>query len=370
MGEDGDLVSDPEIVDPGLLQHQPGVAVFQMDKGFRAVDFRQGDPGGDFHVGLAAPVQEQMVGPQAESQGAVGKSGKMAGLGNADVRPDADVAAGHFAGKKIDGGIAEDFGHGHGGRGAIDLPGPAGLDDPALVHHHDVPAQHERLGRLGGGVDHDGLPAAENLLKLQPQLFPEFVVQIHQRLVQQQQFGVFHQGPGDGGALLLPAGKLRRQPVQQGVDAEHGRRLPDAPVDLGGIFAANFQGGGDIVVNGEGRVVDELLVDHGHAALAHRAAGDVLAVGQELAARGPVEPGHDPKEGGFSGQGAAENDVAGTRLEGEGDVLQMHFRTDEFIHLRKRHPHESDFPRLKFCSDISPNQVPGSAGPGKRHLGG
>ena len=58
------------------------------------------------------------------------------------------------------------------------------MQHPAFVEDHDVAAQHQGLGRLGGRIHHDSGSFPENFLKLHPKFFPKFVVKVDQRLVQ------------------------------------------------------------------------------------------------------------------------------------------------------------------------------------------
>ena len=64
--------------------------------------------------------------------------------------------------------------------------------------------------RLGGGIDDDGSRPPEDLAHLGAQLLAQLVVEVGQRLVEQQQAGVLDQRPSDGGALLLAAAQLGR----------------------------------------------------------------------------------------------------------------------------------------------------------------
>ena len=88
------------------------------------------------------------------------------------------------------------------------LGGGAVLQQLARIHHGGVAAQQQRLTRFGGGVNHGGVTAGKQCAKFFTQLFAQFVIQIHQRLVQQHQGGSLGQGAGQGHALLLTAGQL------------------------------------------------------------------------------------------------------------------------------------------------------------------
>ena len=75
-------------------------------------------------------------------------------------------------------------------------------------------AEHQRLGGLGGGVDHDGAAAGEQPRQLVAQLLAQLVVEVRQRLVEQHQRAVLDDGAGQRRALLLPARELLRPPPE------------------------------------------------------------------------------------------------------------------------------------------------------------
>jgi hypothetical protein len=99
------------------------------------------------------------------------------------------------------------------------------------------------------------------------------------------------------------------------------------------------QGRGDVVEDGLGRVVDELLVDHGHVAAAHGHPGHVLAVGQDPAPRGAGQTGHDAQERRLAGLGSAQQHVTLAGLEIEGNVLEVRFAVDDAVDGIKLKPH-------------------------------
>ena len=217
----------------------------------------------------------------------------------------------------------------------------AGLADPALVHDHDISSDHQGFGRFRRGVDHDGLPLGENVLQLFSQLFSELVVQIDQRFVEQQQPGVLDQRAGDGGALLLAAGKLRREPVEKFFQVKKLRRFAHPAVDLFFFHAAHFQRRRDIFVDGEGGIVDELLIDHGHFSFSNRHVRNIDPVHQDPSPRGLVQPGHDAQKRGLSRQGPAQDHVSRTGLEFEIDFAQMGFPPDFLVDFLKGQAHSS-----------------------------
>jgi ABC-type nitrate/sulfonate/bicarbonate transport system ATPase subunit len=86
-------------------------------------------------------------------------------------------------------------------------------------------------------------------------------------------------------ALLLTSRKRRRQAAEEGLDVQLRGKFVHARADV--RRAAQPQRRGDVVGHAHRRIVDELLVDHGHIALAHRHIGHVAA-GHEDPARMPM----------------------------------------------------------------------------------
>ena len=93
-------------------------------------------------------------------------------------------------------------------------------------------------------------------------------------------------------ALLLAARELQGPAVEEGRQVHQGAGLAHAPVDLGLRLAHQPHGRGDVLVDRQAGVVDELLIDHGDAAVLDAHAGDVLAAPENAPFRGLVQPRH------------------------------------------------------------------------------
>ena len=88
---------------------------------------------------------------------------------------------------------------------AIDLSGGAELRDAAFMQGRGIAAEQQGLGGLGGGIDDDAVPPGEQLGQFVAQLLAQLVVEIGERLVEQDEIGVLDKGASDRGALLLAA---------------------------------------------------------------------------------------------------------------------------------------------------------------------
>ena len=91
--------------------------------------------------------------------------------------------------------------------------GLALLDDDAAVHEDDVVGDLAGEAHLVGHDDHRHALLGELAHDAQ-HLADELGVEGRGRLVEEHQLGVHRQRPGDGDALLLAAGELRRVGVR------------------------------------------------------------------------------------------------------------------------------------------------------------
>jgi hypothetical protein len=173
---------------------------------------------------------------------------------------------------------------------AIDLRGVAGLQDLAFPHADGAAAEQQRFRRLGGGIDEDRAGGLEDARQFGAQFLAQLVVEIGERLVQQHQIGALDQRARDRGALLLAAGQLQRRALQIRLERSSFGRFLHPLFDLGARLALHAQRRGDVLVDRERGIVDELLIDHRHRALRTSSAGDVLAVDQHAAGGRLVEP--------------------------------------------------------------------------------
>ena len=113
-------------------------------------------------------------------------------------------------------------------------------------------------------------------------------------LVAQKHLGIGGQGAGDGHALLLTAGELRRVGARLVRQAHQGQQLPGAGLGLGAGYVAELQGQHDVLQTGALHQQVEALKDHRDAVaylpqflLAHGT--QVAAVQQHAALRGALQ---------------------------------------------------------------------------------
>ena len=213
-------------------------------------------------------------------------------------------------------------------RPVVHVDRPVELRDPPLVQRRRAPAEQERLVRLGRRVDEDRPALGEQSRELDAQLLAELVVEVGERLVEEHELGALDEGPGDGGALLLTAREVQRRALEVGLELQELGRLAHLPIERRLVRPVQTHRGGDVLVDGERGVVDELLVDHRDVALPDRDAGHVAPVHADRARGRAIEPGHQPHQRGLAGEGRAEQHVQRAALEGERDVRDVHRRAD------------------------------------------
>jgi hypothetical protein len=110
----------------------------------------------------------------------------------------------------------------------------------------------------------------------------ELGVQVRQRLIEQEHRRIAHDGPADGDALALAAGKLIGTAVEQMVDLQQVGGLLHAPIDLGPRRLRHFQAEGHVLAHAHARIKRIGLKHHGDAAILRLLPGDVPAADPDL----------------------------------------------------------------------------------------
>ena len=109
------------------------------------------------------------------------------------------------------------------------------------MQHHDLVGHGHGLDLVVGDIDHRVAELLVQLGDLHPHLHAQRRVEVRQRLVEQEDLRLAHDGPPDGDPLPLPARQLPRPPVQKLVDLQELRgRRRRARVDLGLRHAGMF----------------------------------------------------------------------------------------------------------------------------------
>ena len=152
----------------------------------------------------------------------------------------------------------------------VALARPAGLDDlheaaGTRRHGADAVGQHGRLVERVGDQQHGGAGAPPQPQHLVAHQQPRLRVERAERLVEQDEARLQHQGAGDADALAHAAGKLRRIGAGEVLQPHEGERIVDPAAHFGVRHAAAAQAEGGIVVDGQPGKAGVLLEDDADA---------------------------------------------------------------------------------------------------------
>jgi hypothetical protein len=115
-------------------------------------------------------------------------------------------------------------------------------------------------------------------------------------------------------------------------------QFANAGVDV--FLAAQLQGRGDVVKHLHRGVVDELLVHHGHVALAHRHPHHVTPIHHHPPGGGHIQPGHDAHQLVLPAC-RAQQYRHGIALQRQAHVIQPGLRPDFLADAVQRQLHEA-----------------------------
>ncbi len=186
-------------------------------------------------------------------------------------------------------------------------------------------AQLQRFQRFGGGIHDGSLAVREQLGQFLAQFLAQLVVEVDQRLIQQQQLGFLDQRARQRRTLLLAAGQFGRGTLQIRSDVQAVGHAHHAGADLCLRYALDAQRRGDVLIDGKGWIIDKLLVHHRQIAMPHRDAGHVAAIGDDAPGARFVQARHHAHQRRLAGLGGTEQDVDRAWNEGQRERIQVIF---------------------------------------------
>ena len=225
-----------------------------------------------------------------------GDVGDRGGVGGAvGLQPDLDVV-GTDQRVAQPGHRADESHHEVVGGPVVQLVGIAHLLDLAVIDDHDPVGDLHRL-LLVVGDEHGGhVHLVVQPSQPRPQVLAHVGVERAERLVQQQHLGLDRQRPGEGHALALAAGELRRVAVGKAGQLHQLEQVVDALSGLVLGALADIEAEGDVLAHGHVLERGVVLEHEADAALVRRQLGDVDAADLDLALVGAVEPADHPQE--------------------------------------------------------------------------
>ncbi len=152
-------------------------------------------------------------------------------------------------------------------------------------------------------------------------------VKIAGGFIGEENFGTIDQRAGDGGALLLAAGKLAGAMTAALVEADAREGFADARGPVTAVDFGEAERELDVFLERHAREEIERLEDHAYrlAAVAREFErghfGEILAMSDDRAGSGAIESGNEIQKRGFSGAGAAEEGEEFARFDREGVVV-------------------------------------------------
>ena len=146
-------------------------------------------------------------------------------------------------------------------------------------------------------------------------------VEIRQRLVEEEDFRVAHDGPPDGDTLALAAGERLRQALEVVGNLQDLRRGLHAAIDLVLRHLGDLEAEREVVVNRLVRIQRVALEDHRHAAARGGDVIDSIAGDLQIALADLFKPGNHSQQGRFSATGRTDKDDELTRFDVEIDTV-------------------------------------------------
>ena len=113
-----------------------------------------------------------------------------------------------------------------------------------------------------GYIDHGGFQAFAQLDDLRAHLYPQLGIQIAQRFIKQEHFGVAHNRPPKGNALSLSTRQLSWTAMQQRYDIQYFGATAHRCIDLFLGNTAHFQTKRHILIDIHVRIKRIVLKDH------------------------------------------------------------------------------------------------------------
>ena len=244
------------------------------------------------------------------------------GGGDGLAREDRGAVA-ELAGQHVHAGRADEVADEGVRRALEEIDRRADLHHLALVHHHDLVGEGQRLGLVVGDVDHRDADLLLQLLELGAELPFQVRVDDGQRLVEHDDGDVLaHEAAAHRDLLLAVGGEAGGAAAEAVGELQHLGDGADAGVDRGGGDAAVAEREGEIVVDGH-RVVDDRELEHlGDVALDRRQAGHVAVVEEHAALGRHDQARDDVEQRGLAAAGGAEQRVGAAVGPLDVDLLQ------------------------------------------------
>ena len=138
------------------------------------------------------------------------------------------------------------------------------------------------------------------MLQLAAHMGAQLGVEMGDRLVEEEQLGLAHDGAADGDALLLAAGELGRPAVEQGTDLEQLGGALHLLADRRRVELAQAQRVGDVLEHRLVRIESVVLEHHRDVAVARRKIVDPGLAEADVTGADVLEPGQHAQRRGLA----------------------------------------------------------------------
>ncbi len=210
------------------------------------------------------------------------------------------------------------------------------LLDHAPVHHHEPISKRHRLYLIVRHIHGRGAQLLVQLTYLDAHLGAQRSIEVRERFVEQEEFGLTSHGSTHGNALTLAAGKLLGKTLEQRLKAEHLRDLCHPFFDHVGRNLAQRKSERDIVAHAHVRIERVRLKHHGDVALARTAARDVAFTDVNGPAIERLEARDNSKQRALAAAARADEHDQLAVLGRDLNTLQHGRRAEGFFDIRQR----------------------------------
>ena len=165
---------------------------------------------------------------------------------------------------------ADEAGHEFRRRMVIQFLRRADLLNDAVIHHHHAVCQGHGFHLVMGHIDRGGIHRLMHLLDFGAHLHAELGIKVGKRFVEQEHFGVAHNGAAHRHALTLPTGKRLGLAFEQRRNVQNARGFLHAAINFRLGEFPQHQAEGHIVVHAHMRIKRVILEHHGNVTVARR----------------------------------------------------------------------------------------------------
>jgi len=147
-------------------------------------------------------------------------------------------------------------------------------------------------------------------------------IEVRERLVEEEDLRIAHDGTADGDPLPLPTGELRRFALQQRIEPQQFRGSLHLGIDLRAWLAGVLQSECHVVVHAHMRIQGIGLKHHGAATVRSRYCVDRLPVDADRAGAWRLQPCDHPQQGRLAASRRADEDDELPVVDRQVDAMQ------------------------------------------------